>query len=43
MVEKANLPTDVVSLLALAFGAAVIIPSMISLLLSLLAVVGIVI
>ncbi len=40
MLDKAKIPTDAVSLLALAFGAAVIIPSVISLLLSLLAVGG---
>lgn len=41
MQKTMNLPTDVVSVLAFAFGAAVIIPSMISLLITLLAVLGI--
>lgn len=40
MLERANIPTDLVSLLAIAFGAAVIIPSMVALLLNLLAVGG---
>ena len=38
MLEKAHLPTDAVSVTALVFGAAVIIPSMIALGFSLLAV-----
>lgn len=38
MAERTGIPTDVVSLLAIAFGAAVMVPSMIALLFSLIAV-----
>lgn len=39
MPERTSIPTDFVSVLAFLFGAAVIVPSMISLALTLLAVV----
>lgn len=38
MLDRVNLPTDPVSILAVVFGAAVIVPSMIALVISLLAV-----
>lgn len=38
MLERAGIPTDLVSVLALLFGAAVMIPSVIALFFSLLAI-----
>ena len=40
MPERASIPTDIVSILAFVFGAAVMIPAMISLGFTLMAVVG---
>jgi hypothetical protein len=41
MPERATIRTDLISMLALASGAAVVVPSLVALLLSLLAVFGI--